>query len=522
MKKNNIKRAIAISGVIGGIVMIKPMTVHALENNDIVPVDTNIENINVRSTSKGQVVNVEGTFLRIRSNPSTDSQVLGTMSEGMKFEILAQSNGWYKINYNSTIGYVHGDYVQEINSTSTEDTLYYGKVYNAAPNLRVRSGSSLNSSILGYVVDNTTVSIVGSEGEWYRIKFNDAYGYVHSDYVLVNGIDNSNNGGNNNESNSGNNSGGDETIRQTGYVYDLGGSTLRVRQSPDTSSNVLGSLYEGNSVNIVGEEGNWYRISYKESIAYVSKDYITLEKISDSNNGGSEDSSPEEVIVTKGTVINVEGSNLRVRQEASTDSFAIGYLLNNSTVEILGKADNWYKISFKGSVGYVSADYISVNSEGNSGNTDIVNKEAYNIILDSMKAQIGSPYVWGGAGEYLTTDFLNELKNRFPNETSQGEYNHAEGFVDKGYRAFDCSGFIYWAFREAGVSVGRTTYNQINNGVEVSLNEVIPGDLIFTEDIGHVGMYIGDNQWIESSVTGDTVRISYVPWDYVNRARRIL
>ncbi|MBM6839425.1 SH3 domain-containing protein, partial [Clostridium saudiense] len=138
----------------------------------------------------------------------------------------------------------HGDYVDEVNSSSTEETLYYGKVYNAAPNLRVRSGSSLNSSIIGYVVDNTTVAIVGTAGEWYKIKFNDGYGYVHSDYILVNG--------NSNDNNSGNNAGGDDTIRETGYVYDLGGSSLRVRKSPSTSSEVLGSLYEGNSVNIIG------------------------------------------------------------------------------------------------------------------------------------------------------------------------------------------------------------------------------------------------------------------------------
>lgn len=517
MNKSKIKKAIAISGVIGGMVMLKPITAQALENNETPTIDPNVENVNTRSASKGQVTNVDGTYLRIRSNPSTNSEILGTMTEGVSFEIISYSNEWYKIKYNSIVGYVHGDYVEEVNSSSTEETLYYGKVYNAAPNLRVRSGSSLNSSIIGYVVDNTTVAIVGTAGEWYKIKFNDGYGYVHSDYILVNGESD--------DSNSGSNAGGDDTIRETGYIYDLGGSSLRVRKSPNTSSEVLGSLYEGNAVNIIGEEGNWYRISYNNSIAYVSKDYVTLEKVSGDNNSGNTENLPEQIINTKGIVINVEGSNLRVRKEPSTDSFAIGYLLNNTVVEIQERIGNWYKIVFKDSIGYVSADYISLDFEESSGDTstgDTVNKEAYNIILDSMKAQIGAPYVWGGAGEFLTTEFLNELKARFPEDAAQGEYDHAEGFVDMGYRAFDCSGIIYWAFRQAGINIGRTTYNQINNGVEVSLNDTIPGDLIFTSDLGHVGMYIGDGKWIESSYTGDTVRISNVPWGYVSRARRIL
>lgn len=507
MNRSKIKRAIAISGVIGSMVMIKPITANALENNETPKFDPNMENINTRSVNKGQVTNVDGTYLRIRSNPTTNSDILGTMTEGVSFEILSYSNGWYKINYNSIIGYVHGDYVQEVNSSSTEETLYYGKVYNASPNLRVRSGSSLNSSIIGYVVDNTTVAIVGIEGEWYKINYNNGYGYVHSDYILVNGSSNGN-------------AGGDDTIRKTGYVYDLDGYSLRVRKAPNTNSEVLGSLYEGNTVNIIGEEGNWYRISYNNSVAYVSKDYVTLEKISDNNNSGSIDNSQGQVINTRGVVINVEGSNLRVRREASTDSFVIGYLLNNTIVDIQEKVGNWYKIVFKDSIGYVSADYISLNVEENSGNTE--NKGNYNTILELMKAQIGSPYVWGGSGEFLTTEFLNELKLRFPEDAAQGEYTHAEGFVDMGYRAFDCSGLIYWAFRQAGINVGRTTYNQINDGREVSLNDVIPGDLIFTSDLGHVGMYIGDNKWIESSYTGDTVRISNVPWGYVSRARRIL
>ena len=61
-----------------------------------------------------------------------------------------------------------------------------------------------------------------------------------------------------------------------------------------------------------------------------------------------------------------------------------------------------------------------------------------------------------------------------------------------------------------------------SNTVKVSLDNIQPGDLLFYSSLGHVGMYIGDNQWIESSYTGDYVRISNVPWSYVSRARRVL
>ncbi|MBM6839750.1 SH3 domain-containing protein, partial [Clostridium saudiense] len=89
MNKSKIKKAIAISGVIGGMVMLKPITAQALENNETPTIDPNMENVNTRSSSKGQVTNVDGTYLRIRSNPSTSSEILGTMTEGVSFEIIS-------------------------------------------------------------------------------------------------------------------------------------------------------------------------------------------------------------------------------------------------------------------------------------------------------------------------------------------------------------------------------------------------------------------------------------------------
>ena len=227
----------------------------------------------------------------------------------------------------------------------------------------------------------------------------------------------------------------------------------------------------------------------------------------------------------QGTVINVEGSNLRVRKGPSTNVAVLGYLLNNSTVDITGKEGNWYKINFKGSVGYVSEDYISINGQASSDSSTSNQssyEQKYNIILNAMKEQIGAPYVWAGSGEYLTNDLLDELKLRYPSEAAEGEYSYAEQFVNRGYRAFDCSGLMQWGFAQAGINIGRSTYNQIHNGVEVSLNDVRPGDLIFTANLDHVGMYVGNGQWIESPYAGKNIRISNVPWSSVTRARRIL
>jgi cell wall-associated NlpC family hydrolase len=90
---------------------------------------------------------------------------------------------------------------------------------------------------------------------------------------------------------------------------------------------------------------------------------------------------------------------------------------------------------------------------------------------------------------------------------------------------FDCSGFTMYVFSQAGASIPRTVSTQYGAGVPVARSELQPGDLVFFNGLGHVGIYIGGNQFIHSPHTGDVVKISamtgYYSSTYVG-ARRIL
>ncbi|MFE5031108.1 NlpC/P60 family protein [Streptomyces sp. NPDC056683] len=89
------------------------------------------------------------------------------------------------------------------------------------------------------------------------------------------------------------------------------------------------------------------------------------------------------------------------------------------------------------------------------------------------RAQIGKPYVWGATGP--------------------GSY--------------DCSGLSQAAWKAAGVSLPRTTYDQVNAGTTVSLADALPGDLVFFyDDVSHVGIYIGNGMMIHAPKPGAYVR----------------
>jgi peptidoglycan DL-endopeptidase CwlO len=73
---------------------------------------------------------------------------------------------------------------------------------------------------------------------------------------------------------------------------------------------------------------------------------------------------------------------------------------------------------------------------------------------------------------------------------------------------FDCSGFVMYVFAQIGVSLPHNAAAQYGYGMPVSRDQLQPGDLVFFNGLGHVGIYIGGGQMIHSPHTGDVVKIS--------------
>lgn len=134
---------------------------------------------------------------------------------------------------------------------------------------------------------------------------------------------------------------------------------------------------------------------------------------------------------------------------------------------------------------------LIVNNANDSVQAATMNNEQQ-AVVDLAKQQLGKPYVWGATGP----------------------------------RSFDCSGLVQYVFsRAAGINLPRVTTQQEENGFQVSLNALKPGDLLFWGNHGstyHVAIYIGDNNFIQASQPGDVVRITNLQSYYPNFAKRIL
>jgi cell wall-associated NlpC family hydrolase len=103
---------------------------------------------------------------------------------------------------------------------------------------------------------------------------------------------------------------------------------------------------------------------------------------------------------------------------------------------------------------------------------------------------LGVPYVWGGASP----------------------------------SGFDCSGLVMYVYAQLGISLPHYTVSQWNATVPVSMSQIEPGDLLFFDHLGHVGIYIGGGQFIHAPHTGTVVQISSLSGYYssvLDGARRV-
>jgi cell wall-associated NlpC family hydrolase len=94
---------------------------------------------------------------------------------------------------------------------------------------------------------------------------------------------------------------------------------------------------------------------------------------------------------------------------------------------------------------------------------------------------------------------------------------------------FDCSGLVHYSFRKIGISLPRDTHSLRKIGVQIDLNDLAKGDLVFFDQEGkkssHVGIYLGDGRFVHAPSTGGKVRADKIDLTYWRKhfteARRI-
>ena len=250
---------------------------------------------------------------------------------------------------------------------------------------------------------------------------------------------------------------------------------VNFRSGPSTSYSSLGKLNKGDKVEYLGESGSWVKVKYNNKTGYVYGSYV-----------GDD---------TSATIKYVTATSLNVRSGAGTSYSILGSLSKGTKVEVISTANGWSKINYNGSTGYVSSQYLSSSNTNSSTSTS----STVDKVISLAKSLLGKAYVWGAQGP----------------------------------STFDCSGYTYYVMKNAAnITLPRVSKDQSTYGTYVSKSNLKEGDLVFFDtdgdndgNVSHVGIYLGNNQFIHASSSKGKVVISemstYYTKAYVN-ARRVL
>ena len=410
-------------------------------------------------------VNADSLYLR----QSPGGAVITTLSKGTTVAVLNNSSSWYKVSVNGKEGYVSGEYLT--GTTATDVALGTGTV-KCSSSVNFRSAPNTSSTSYGELKNGTKVNVVGVSSGWYKVTYNGKTGYIHPDYITLA------------SSSAGTAIAPSNTVTSTtGTAGTVKCSTsVNFRSAASTSSTSYGELKNGTAVTVLGTENDWCKVSYAGKTGYIKSDYVSTTGSASNNTSAS-----------TGTAAVVKcSSTVNFRSAASTSSTVLGELKNGTAITVLSTSNGWSKVSYAGTTGYISADYLVTASSGtaiNPSNTaaSVSISAKRQSVLNYAAQFLGVPYVYGGS-------------------TPSG---------------FDCSGLTSYVFKNTVGSIPRVAQAQYDATTRVSRDDLLPGDLVFfgssTSSISHVGIYVGSNQFIHAPSTGDVVKYSSLTGSYATR-----
>ena len=367
-----------------------------------------------------------------------------------------------------------------VNTDSTEDNLPVSDnvdtkeakvesnqvVANIDTYLNIRAEASEDSEVVGKFYNGNVGTLVEQGDEWSLVSSGNAYGYVKNDYILSGAVAES------------------YIENNCDQMAKVNTDTLNVRAEESTDSDIVALSGEGDKLEVVGEEGDWVKVAVDaDTIGYVSSDYVYIDYVYE-------------------TAITIEEEEAAIAEEEArrkAEEEAAAEAARQAEAEAAAKAQQ------------------SSSSSTSSSNTTTSNSTASNTTSNSSQSSQAStpaptpaPAPSNGNGSSIASFACQFVGN---------PYVYGGTSLTNGA---DCSGFVQSVFKNFGYSLPRTAASQAGAGVQVSLSDLQPGDLLFYHGFGHVAIYIGNGQVVHASNAQTGIKISQYNYSNIDKAVRIL
>lgn len=261
--------------------------------------------------------------LNLRSEASTESSVIKQLAKDTILEIIDEEGNWYKVKNGESTGYVSKDYVKvneeskSIQTASIATTIYENTTAKLLKNTQIKVLPLVGVATIDTIEKGEEVEIITSTNNWTFIQTEEVAGWIKtstiketssqndnnsepsdennednndddnssSDNNEDNNIENNNDNNNNEDGNDNNNS--SQTTYSSPKTKYVGVTSVYVRSKPTTESEIVTTLIKNTDVKVIGEDGEWYKVTYENYNGYIRKDMLVDEKTEVTNRDGS-------------------------------------------------------------------------------------------------------------------------------------------------------------------------------------------------------------------------------------------
>lgn len=475
-------------------------------------------------TSSSTTGYINAMYVRFRSGPGSDYSVLGEYNRGKEVTTIGTGDGWTACVIDGQLGYVYSQYVSTGYVGTTSSSTTGSTVYQPDSTPAVQPSFGIPQPDESVTMPDFTPTPTQTAA-------------IPSPSVTQTPI---------------------QTVSPTptpvptqtpavssgksGYIN---GTYVRFRSGPGTNYSILGTYHTGKTISVTADAGNgWYQCVIDGNVGYVYASYVVIVNQADfggiSIGGNASDSTfanptidsnvqstptptatPAPTSTPAQTIDQfcdayITGNNVRFRAAPSMTAAIIGEFSYGNRVSLVATANGWAQIvSEDGVIGYVSALYVKEGSYITAGNSTGASDDSGSTSGTVTPPQTST--ATGATGETIANYACQFVGSRY----SWGGTSPDTGF--------DCSGLVYYVYKQFGYTLNRVAADQATNGRHVEADELQPGDLICfysgSSYIGHVGIYIGNGQFVHASNSTTGVIISELSGYYVSRgfeARRIV
>lgn len=425
----------------------------------------------------------DSSYVNVRTEPNTESEIVGKLYDNCAATIVSEEDGWYKIQSGTVEGYVKASYFIT-GDEARELALELGEVVATvtANILNVRADQGTDETWLTILEYGTEVEVLEYGDNWVKVAVDDdLVGWVSADYVDIR-VD------------------FDTAISLEEEEQQLAEEAERLQAYEDAMAK-LAQSEETTTEQTTTEETTTTKAAETTTTAAE-----TTTTAASSSDGVTFTSTNDTIYAT---------ANVYIRSSYSTSSTKIAKVSSGTALTRTGIGSNgWDRVSYNGGTYYVYAKYFTTTeptttTTTTTAQTTTKSEETTTTTtttsssLDDLRAAVvayalqfvGNPYVYGG------TSLTNGT---------------------------DCSGFTMSVYAHFGISICHSSKGQVNYGIAVNVSEsdLLPGDLLFYSNdgstIGHVALYIGNGQVVHASTAKTGIKIS--TWNYRTpvAARRLI